>query len=158
MLAPQKKHNLDHDDLTKTESKSFQILEIGLLNDPNYYKKIGKTTTYYIATFKKFNVKVAQVNCVEFESLFLEGWLYDNIFNIRLHICNYYLDITLVEVVLGGFFDHDFLNDFRITAPILAFPVNVNENHWCLDIADFEKATFGFIDPSLNNFLTSHLI
>jgi len=67
-----KKHNLDQDDLTKTESKSFQILENGLINDPNYYKKIGKTTTYYIATFKKFNVKVAQVNCVEFESRFGE--------------------------------------------------------------------------------------
>jgi len=75
MLAPLKKHNLDQDDLTKTESKSFQILENGIINDSNYYKKIGKTT-YYLAIFKKFNVKLPQVNCVEFESLFGEDWLY----------------------------------------------------------------------------------
>lgn len=146
-------HQLVQDGISETEFKSFRFLENRLINDPNYYKKIAKTT-YHIATFKKFNIKVTQVNCVEFQSLLEKGWLYDNIINIRLHIFNknekiQIMDITLVEVVLGGFFDHDFLNNFRITASIFVFPVNVNQNHWCLAIADFEKATFGFIDSQI---------
>jgi len=83
---------------TKVDSKHFEFFENGLIKDAEYYKPFNNVK-FYLALFKRFSLTISEIESKEFESLKDDGWLFDNVVTIGLHLFNKNGKFQIVEQI-----------------------------------------------------------
>lgn len=134
--------------------KPIHILSNGLVDDIYYYKNFTDGKGYTVATFRNRNCYIKEILTDDYHSLTDKGWLANTGMDILLNIIN---KNEAFQIISSGYSSHlfsteqnmsdIFVKDVVFTKGSLAFPILVNNNHWCLALVNIEKKIFRFMDP-----------
>lgn len=137
-----------------TMSKKISFLPNGLVNDPEYYKRIPSSRDYTVASFSKMDLLVKELRQSDLEScnnnFFLTGFVVSvvlNILNSRNNNDYQILDEVLsTNIFTQSAFSDYFLKNVNLYKLKIILPTIIKQ-HFYLGLVDFENMTFCFIDP-----------
>lgn len=130
------------------------LLPSGLVNDPTYYKNISNTIGYTVAYFENIECPFHQDILIEdFDTLSKTKWLSNVVMDVTLAVLDSQSKFQLIAfncsniIFYNDHYTDCFLTSVTINKPMIAMPVLVNKNHWCLVLADIKNKQFQFMDP-----------
>lgn len=145
--------------------QEIKLLPNFLVDDINYYKKLPSGRGYTVAGFQDlpYNInKIDDLIISDYATLdhseYLSNFIIDILMNLlqdekqptcQIICCDYSTYIFRGKVSGEQIkFSEYFLGRINLDFDKkLAMPVNINQMHWCLAIADFENRQFTYIDP-----------
>lgn len=137
-----------------TTLAKLQFFANDLIKDYWYY--MGQINrTFYISFFSKFTCDIREITNEDFLTLNGTEWVSNFILDICFNIINSDLNLFNIltcnlstQILFHGNLSIYLLKKIELYEnDLLVMPILINDNHYCLAIADFEKSEFTYLDP-----------
>lgn len=133
--------------------QQFSFLENGLIDNCQYYCKQLKRNLY-IGFYSEASCEIKEIVQEDFLTLLGSTWLSNFIVDICLNTINKLNRFSILTcnlstaILIDGIRSETTLKIINnISKDVVAMPFMVNNNHYCLAIADFSQNCFTYFDP-----------
>lgn len=137
-----------------TTAKPIHLLDNGLVNDPKFYL-VNLNKRFYISFYSKATCEIKEITREDYSTLTDKNWLSNfvvdilfNIINSKTNFCNL-ITCNLATSILYNKQVSDYIMDqiHIFENDLLVMPLLLNNNHFCLALADFNAGEFIYLDP-----------
>lgn len=141
--------------LTKSNSNTpGNRFNNGLFENPHYY--VNSKFKFIVANFENCHSPIKEVTSDDYRTLFVSNnsmdmWITNFLMDICMHIVignlNKFVQILTSLDAISFFNNPGDCKHIKFQSKICIMPVLINNNHWCLAVADFPKKQFYFYNP-----------
>lgn len=138
-----------------TSTKHIVLLKNGLVDDPTYYKNFPNNRGYIVCRYQHLDSNMPDILIDDFVSLNGTSWLSSLVVDVSLRLYNHNDVFQVISterstIIYNG--DSSrltkyFMDGTKVNKTKIAMPIIINNNHFCLAVANFEDKTFIFLDP-----------